>query len=120
MNGNNYNRSPRCGQSSKTPNHIRFSEIVGKRLEKHCRSSSHMLRRPRGWCFDIESIEAATRAGIDFVVIYDDDNGCRYTVSLSEFINHGEKINRGYGPQICLRVQYWRVDWPTNIKLGRK
>ena len=86
-----------------------FGQVVGNRFVKRVRASKHMLREPRGWALDSESLVAAERLGAREVEIEDTESGAIYTASFERIRNKGFRFDRGHGQQICLPLQFWSV-----------
>ena len=84
-------------------------EIIDDLLVKSVRSSRHMLRDPRGWAWDEAIITEAEAQGVNYTFIRDDETGKVYGAKLSDFRKYGVRVNRGYGVQICLPLEYWHV-----------
>ena len=87
--------------------------IVGKvngfKFVKRVRASKHMLREPKGWALDLESLVAAERLGAREVEIEDTESGAIYTASFERIRSKGFRFDRGHGQQICLPLQFWSV-----------
>lgn len=72
--------------------------------------SRHMMRRPHGWALDAASLAQAEGYGADLVQLTDQETGSVYRASISLIKEKGLQINRGYGRQICLPLEFWEVD----------
>ncbi len=79
-------------------------------LKKNANSKKHMLWNPHGWAFDAEILEKARRLSIRNIEIFDSETHITYHAKLSDYFLHGVKIERGYGKQICLPIQYFKND----------
>ena len=86
-----------------------MGRVVGDRFYKRVRASKHMLREPRGWALDSESLVAAERLGAREAEIEDTEGGAIYTASLERIRSKGFRFDRGHGQQICLPLQFWSV-----------
>ena len=78
-------------------------------LWKRVRGSRHMLRKPRAWAFDVQSLRDAEAAGATRVEVHDIDSGMTYSASLRQIRQCGFRVNRGHGDQIALRLGEWSV-----------
>lgn len=86
--------------------------VAGGVFSKRVRGSVHMLRAPRGWALDADTLAELRALGVATVVVTDTETGTVYTAPLAEFdVNvHGVAFNRGAGPQVVLPLGYWRVN----------
>lgn len=78
-------------------------------FRKRCRASVHMLRKPRGWALDIESLGQAERAGATIVQIEDTESGRVYRASIESIRDNGIPLDRGFGEQLSLPLSGWTV-----------
>ena len=76
-------------------------------LTKQIIGSRHMLRAPRGIALDVDSIRQAKIAGAHTIAITDGESGLIYSSDVSHFMQYAIDINRGFGAQKCLPLQYW-------------
>ncbi len=72
--------------------------------------SRHMMRKPRGWALDVASLAQAESHGADLVQLTDQETGLVYRASIVLINEKGVEVNRGYGRQICLPLEFWEVD----------
>ena len=81
-----------------------------------------MLKVPRAWAQDVAVIKSLEQAGVQMLQIIDNDTGLVFFASLSEFVEHGIHIERGFGRQLALPLQYWQTKPgpSTNGKKGGK
>lgn len=84
--------------------------LEGQILRKRVRASVHMLRRPPGWAVDCSILEAARMDGAVAIEVFDTENRKVFTAPISAFEHHGIRFNRGFGDQVALPLQYWRVE----------
>ena len=91
--------------------------IEGSTLRKYAKGSTHMLRKPQGWAWDMSILEQAHRAEVRLVEVIDTEAGVVYRASLGDFSNYGSSFDRGYGPQTCLPLRHWEVaEWkPSSL-----
>jgi len=79
-------------------------------LRKGVDGRRHMVRYPSpAWAFDRAHIDAALAAGVLAVELMDRDDGTLYRTSLADFCRLAYELDRGYGPQLALALQHWRV-----------
>jgi hypothetical protein len=83
--------------------------IEGNSFCKRVKESTHMLRTPRGWAWDVAVLERAQKEGLLKTVIFEGEYKKIYQASLVDFLRYGVDINRGYGEQICLPIKYWTI-----------
>jgi len=76
--------------------------VIDGKFCKRVRASKHMLREPRGWALDSESLVAAERLGAREAEIEDTESGAIYTASFERIRSKGFRFDRGHGQQICL------------------
>ena len=71
-----------------------------------------LLRQPPSWAFHPEVLADARARGATMVRVVLRDGGRKtiYETSLAEFDTHGLPINRGYGHQVALTLDHWRID----------
>jgi hypothetical protein len=86
------------------------ARLEGHILRKRVRASLHQLRRPPAWAVDQAVLEAARWDGAQVVEISDIESRRRYTAPLTAFDLHGFRFDRGFGVQIGLPLNYWRVE----------
>lgn len=80
--------------------------LVGDVLRKHARRE-HMLQRPPAWAWDTAILEAAENAGARFTEV--ECGGLIYRATLDDFKRYGFSVNRGYGAQRGLTLEYWQI-----------
>ena len=73
-------------------------------------ASKHMMRKPLGWALDVASLAQAESYGADLVQLTDQETGVVYRAPITRFNEKGVQINRGYGRQICLPLEFWEVE----------
>jgi len=90
------------------------SKVVGKvcwdTFKKIIIGSKHLLRKPLAIAFDIASLHDAERAGARWVEVKDKETGIVYKVTIERIWEYDFKLNRGYGNQIALPLEYWLQD----------
>lgn len=79
---------------------------------KAARGSRHMLRRPKAWALDIQSLRDAEAAGAKRVAIDEKETDRTYVASTALIWRRGFRFNRGFGEQIGLALEFWRVERP--------
>jgi hypothetical protein len=83
--------------------------VIDGKFCKRVRGSKHMLREPRGWAIDVQSLTDAERLGAREVEIHDSESDVIYTASVERIRSKGLKFDRGFGQQVCLPLQSWAV-----------
>ena len=86
--------------------------VKGDSFTKKVKSSTGMLREPEGWSFDVQSLRDAERAGATKVVLHDQESGKVYRTLVARIWERGFRLNRKFGPQICLPLHFWKVELP--------
>jgi hypothetical protein len=104
-------QSPRKSSSS-TPiracGHV-VGKVKGDTFYKTIEGSRHFLRVPPAICFDEQSLREAERAGAVHVSVTDRETGKAYLASIRLVWDSGFKVNRGFGNQIALPFDKWRI-----------
>lgn len=95
-----------CGYPIRRADGRIVGELRGDVLFKHARRE-HMLRRPPAWAWDTAILEAAENAGARFTEVECD--GLIYRATLDDFKRYGLPVNRGYGAQRGLTLEYWHI-----------
>ena len=67
-----------------------------------------ILRRPPAWSFHRSVIEQLEAAGVHRLVVEDQVTGRRYIAEWAVFIAKSFTLDRGFGPQRALALEYWR------------
>ena len=93
-------------------------EVKNGVFVKKVRASKHMLRSPRGWALDIQSLKDAEQAGARFVELRDSDTGKTYRASIEQIWNDGFQINRGFGAQQVMVMSKWNREEPEVKQLS--
>lgn len=66
-----------------------------------------MLRQPRAWAADVDTLDQAREAGAAWVEVHDLDTGTRYRAALADFYRRGLRVDRGHGAQLALPLACW-------------
>ena len=72
--------------------------------------AQHMLKHPatiKGWAFDQSSIEQAISLGAADIHIWARDTDKHYRISMDNFMEKKILLNRKFGRQYLLLLQYW-------------
>jgi len=100
-------------QARSVPVHAANGRVVGEVraavFRKTARASRHMLRRPPAWALDIASLDEAEALGAVRVRILDIETGRLYLAPISLIRSDGFRLNRGYGQQVALALEFWQV-----------
>jgi hypothetical protein len=80
---------------------------------KRVSGKEHQLQSPPAWTYDIVVLEQADKFGADLLVIDDNDNDFRYSISVESFRRNGFLLDRGHGLQMACTIHRWRVDRVT-------
>tara|TARA_B100001939_G_scaffold26639_1_gene21511 strand:- start:518 stop:880 length:363 start_codon:yes stop_codon:yes gene_type:complete len=92
---------------------IRNGKAVGNVIHdvfhKKLDSRKHFLRTPPAIAFDVSSIKKAERYGAKKINVYDTYKRESYTALIKTLNQNGMRLNRGFGEQIALPLQFWQV-----------
>ena len=83
--------------------------VEGGVFVKRALEELHILGKPRGWAFDVASLDAAEAAGAVSVRIDAADTGRVYRASLGDIWRYGIPVYRGRGKQLCLVLPRWQT-----------
>ena len=84
--------------------------VDGNTFKKKLSSRKHFLRKPPSIAFDVSSINNAQILGAENVEITDTDLNIIYTSSVDDILSKGFRFNRGYGNQIALNIEKWKIN----------
>lgn len=87
-----------------------IGKIAGDTFERRARSSRQMLKKPRGWAFDVRVLKEMGSIGICHIIVFDIEANSTYRTTLKTFKLHGKPFNYGRGDQVCLPLDYWSID----------
>jgi hypothetical protein len=87
-------------------------QVIAGRFVKKAKGSRHMLREPKGWAVDVQSLDDARDLGAEMVEIHDTESDITYSAPVAQVLSKGFRFDRGFGPQICLPLQFWCVRHP--------
>lgn len=106
-------KQPKAEPTAATPIYLPDGRVVGRVVGndfvKSLRSSVHMLRRPRGWALDLDTLDQAREVGATRVVIRDLDTSTTYTAAVADILKYGVTVRRGHGDQVALPLTRWSV-----------
>lgn len=94
----------------------KVASLWGKTLVKIVKGTKHMLHHPIGWACDSMVVTTAKNMGAQWFHILDKETKDIYECRLEDFFEKGLNINRGYGDQIVLPIQFWKILQPEEIK----
>jgi len=86
-----------------------IGEVKNGVFSKKLSGSRHFLRKPPAICFDVVSLKQAEAAGAIRIEITDMENGKIYHAPLRLVWQKGFTLDRGYGRQIGLALNYWQL-----------
>ncbi len=87
-------------------------QVKNSSFIKKVQASKHMLRSPRGWALDIQSLKDAEEIGARFVELHDSDSGKTYRASIEQIWEKGFRFNRGFGDQWLMLIDEWNKEEP--------
>ena len=83
----------------------RLREENGTLIATRYAKPEHLLQKPLAWAYNVEVIEAMQAAGVHTMeVIY---SGKVFSCPLRRFLAYARRMNRGYGEQLFLPLEYW-------------
>ncbi len=71
-----------------------------------------MLRKPRAWALDCQSLDDAEALGARQVEVHDTESGLTYRASVALIRARGFQFDRGFGRQIALPLDQWNMERP--------
>jgi len=74
---------------------------------KNVRGSVHMLRSPLGWSIDKDIVDNLARLGCVEIQIFDKESKTLYYARFEDFTEKAIPLNRGFGEQLVLSLNYW-------------
>lgn len=89
-----------------------IGSVHENKFVKHACGSLHMLREPRGWALDSDSLADAERLGAKEVEIVDVETDITYSASIERIRRKGFGFDRGHGHQIALPLKHWSIRRP--------
>jgi len=87
--------------------------VSGATWRKIVQGSKHMLRVPRpAWAVDTSDLDRGERMGAVVLELTDAETGTTYRAALRTIRERGRYFERGYGAQVALDLEHWRVEAP--------
>ena len=84
--------------------------VIGKKFIKKLDSRKHFLKVPPAIAFDKSSISKAERYGATILSVFDTHKKVFYTAQIKSLHENGMNINRGFGSQLALPLQFWKKE----------
>jgi hypothetical protein len=81
-----------------------------EKLARKMTLSNHVLRRPPGLTIDAGAYNLHIANNLDWKVIFEIDDGRSYWITVPEFNQHKQWIDRGQGPQYVIQFKYLHRD----------
>ena len=81
--------------------------------------SKHQLKSPPAWAIDAQAFDNEVRSNVTEIVIKDKESGLEYHSSVEHFDKHKGTLDRGFGKQYFLTLNYWeeRGNGPYQLSL---
>ena len=92
-------------------------DIRGDTLVLKRRKSRHWLRLANGWAIDEVVLRRAKEAGVETVVVLDQESGVAYRAALSKLLACGTPVDLGHGRQYALPEREWATERPAQSQL---
>jgi len=91
--------------------------IKDRYLFKKVQKSKHFLESPEAIAIDKDIFKKAVKMDhIIGVKVYEIEHGITYTASLENFITNSILIDRGFGEQYALPLEYWEKEGKEFVK----
>lgn len=84
-------------------------EVAEGKFIKRVRGSRHMLREPKGWAVDVQSLADAEELGAASVEIVDVETDVTYSATIARIQEKGFRLDRGHGAQVAVPLRLWSV-----------
>lgn len=83
--------------------------VDGPTLQKRVNFSKHLLLKPRrAIAFDNDILRQATTLGAKNILVIDADSHDSYTTTIETFRAYSFPVNRRFGDQSALALDYWQ------------
>jgi hypothetical protein len=82
-----------------------------KTFTRRLHSSRHFLKTPPAICFQDSIIKQIKDLGCQSIKVIDSDSGDFYEVDFTTFQEKSILVNRGYGLQCALPLNYWNSEY---------
>ena len=86
------------------------AKVRNRILEKTVEQNRHQLKSPPAWALDESVFAEALGLGVESVEIKTRDTRRRYTVTASTFEKNCRTLDRGFGVQVFLPLNFWDVE----------
>lgn len=80
------------------------------RMQKVIQGSKHFLRTPPAIAFDVFCINQAKKMNLKEIHVLDSETRTLYIVDMETFLAKSLQLNRGFGEQMALTMEYWKVE----------
>lgn len=94
----------------------RVGVVVNNVFMKTVSGSKHFLVAPPSIANSIEVLQSAAKAGASTAQVFDKETGMTYTASFKSIWQKGFVIERGFGKQIALTMEFWNVIKPDDYE----
>ena len=84
-----------------------IGKIEGSRFIKTVVGSKHQLKSPPAWAIDAQAFDNEVLPNVTEIVIRDKENSHEYHTSVEHFDKHKGTLDRGFGRQYFLTLNYW-------------
>ncbi len=105
-------------QTNGTPMYSEQGKHIGNVIGNEWRKdllNRWMLTTPPAIANDVQALRNAVRAGAEYVVATNKDNGIIYRVSIAKIFDKGFDVNRGFGLQRGLALSEWMQTRDPNL-----
>ncbi|MCX6059706.1 MAG: hypothetical protein NTW69_16340 [Chloroflexi bacterium] len=91
-----------------------IGDVIGNEWRKDL-FNRWMLTTPPAIANDVQALHDAVRAGAEYLVATNKDNGIIYRAAIAKILDKGFPVNRGYGNQIALALSDWLQTRDPNL-----
>jgi len=85
--------------------------VKGETFYKTVSGSVHFLQKPYGIASDVDALNEAKQAGATHWQVTDRETKNKYSATIALVFDKGVYIDRGFGRQIVLPMQYFSIEY---------
>lgn len=93
-----------------------IGEIRDDVFVKRVQGSRHLLKRPKAIAID-KGIVERIRYEVNVIEVVDLESEVTYRTSMKQFLEKSIFIDRKYGEQLALPLQYWTKEMPGQTRM---
>lgn len=92
--------------------------LEGNKFIKSVLGSKHQLKYPPAWAIDSNAFDTEIKPNATAMVVIDKEKDIKYFVSTDSFDRLKGTLDRGFGRQYFLTLNYWQVEENGNRQLS--